>query len=299
MNKNEILTALTKIFNKNNILTDEPMKNHTSFKIGGNADFLVLPENIDQISQTIKTFADVPIFVIGNGSNLLISDNGIRGIVIKVGSKLRGIRQSGNTLICQSGALLSEIAHFAQARGLGGFEFAAGIPGTLGGAVVMNAGAYDGEMKDVVIKTKYIDENGDIFETQKHNFGYRSSIFSNTKSIIAESTLLLYPKDKQIIKQRMADLARKRREKQPLEYCSAGSTFKRPDGYYAGKLIEDAGLRGYKIGGAAVSDKHCGFIINENNATFDEVVSLIRYVQSEVYKKFGVQLETEVKICGL
>ncbi|MCK9478394.1 MAG: UDP-N-acetylmuramate dehydrogenase [Firmicutes bacterium] len=299
MNSSVVEKKLKEILPISNILVNEPMKNHTSFKIGGPADFIVMPQNEEQISKVVKELSDIPIFVVGNGSNLLVSDNGIRGIVIKTNPNMSKIKQIENQLVCQSGALLSKIATFALRFGLGGFEFAAGIPGTLGGAVVMNAGAYGGEMKDVVVSTRYVDNLGDIHEVTNHDFGYRSSFFSNTKAIATQSALLLYQKDKDKIRAKMADLSARRRQKQPLEYCSAGSTFKRPKGHFAGKLIENAGLSGYRIGGATVSAKHCGFIINDANATFDDVMRLIEYVQSEVYKKFGVHLDTEVKICGL
>jgi len=275
------------------------MSNHTTFKIGGAADFVVLPENESQLLCLMEQLRGTPYFVIGNGSNLLVSDSGIRGVVIKINSNMSQITQQGNMLICQSGALLSKVASFALECGLGGFEFAAGIPGTIGGATVMNAGAYGGKMQDVVIKTKYIDESGCLNEITEHKFGHRQSIFSRINAVIIQSTILLHKKNKAEIKAEMADLAARRRRSQPLEYCSAGSVFKRPPGNFAGKLIEEAGLKGYRRGGAVISGKHCGFIINESNATFNDVVCLIKHIQSEVYKKFGVQLETEVKICGL
>ncbi len=298
MNNSSVKAQLDNIFAKDQILTDEPMKNHTTFKIGGPADFMLLPADPMQISRVIKEITGVPVFVMGNGSNLLVKDSGIRGVVIKISNNMNTISAQDNVLSCQSGALLSAIASVALKHSLGGFEFAAGIPGTLGGAVVMNAGAYDGEMKDVVVSTTYIDENGDLCETAEHSFGYRKSVFSGKKWIVTGAKIRLFQKDESAIQERMRCLSQCRRDKQPLECASAGSTFKRPEGYFAGKLIDDAGLRGHRIGGAQVSEKHCGFIINDGTATFDDVASLIRYVQDTVYQKFGVWLETEVKICG-
>ena len=287
---------LTQVLDDGQILQNEPMKNHTLFKIGGNADFLVQPNSVEQISRLIKLLKDIPYLVIGNGSNLLVCDEGVHGVIIKISNLLSKIEVNGNIIYAESGAFLSKIANVAYNEGLSGFEWAAGIPGTLGGAVIMNAGAYGGEMKDVVISTTYIDENGDMQKTSDHKFGYRTSIFEDKKCIIIGSEISLQPKNKDEIKAYMNELSEKRHSKQPLEYPSAGSTFKRPDGLYAGKLIEDAGLRGYSIGGATVSEKHCGFIINSGNATFNDVMNLIEYVQGKVYEQFGVKLETEVKI---
>ena len=287
---------LTQVLGESQILQNEPMKNHTLFKIGGNADFLVQPNSVEQISRLIKLLKDIPYLIIGNGSNLLVCDEGVRKVIIKISNLLSKIEVNGSIIYAESGAFLSKIANVAYNTGLGGFEWAAGIPGTLGGAVIMNAGAYGGEMKGVVISTTYIDKNGDIQKTSDHKFGYRTSIFEDKKCVIIGSEISLQPKDKEEIKEYMNELSEKRHSKQPLEYPSAGSTFKRPDGLYAGKLIEDAGLRGYSIGGAKVSEKHCGFIINSGNATFNDVMNLIEYVQGKVYEQFGVKLETEVKI---
>jgi len=287
---------LTQVLSEDQILQNEPMKNHTMFKIGGNADFLVQPNSVEQISMLVKVLSGIPYLVIGNGSNLLVSDEGVHKVIIKISNLLSKIEVNGNIIYAESGALLSKIANVAYNVGLGGFEWAAGIPGTLGGAVFMNAGAYGGEIKDVVISTTYIDENGDFQKTNDHKFGYRTSVFAENKYIIIGSEISLQPKDKDEIKEYMNELSEKRHSKQPLEYPSAGSTFKRPEGFYAGKLIEDAGLRGYSIGGAMVSEKHCGFIINSGDATFDDVMNLIEYVQNKVYGQFGVELETEVRI---
>ena len=287
---------LKQVLDDGQILQNEPMKNHTLFKIGGNADFLVQPNSVEQISRLIKLLKDIPYLVIGNGSNLLVCDEGVRKVIIKISNLLSKIEVNENIIYAESGAFLSKIANVAYNEGLSGFEWAAGIPGTLGGAVIMNAGAYGGEMKDVVVSTTYIDENGDMQKTSDHKFGYRTSVFEDKKCIIIGSEISLQPKNKDEIKAYMNELSEKRHSKQPLEYPSAGSTFKRPDGLYAGKLIEDAGLRGYSIGGATVSEKHCGFIINSGNATFNDVMNLIEYVQGKVYEQFGVELETEVKI---
>jgi UDP-N-acetylmuramate dehydrogenase len=294
----DVLQKLKRIFDESQIMIDEPMKNHTTFKIGGKADFLVQPSSEEQISRLVKEIKDVPIFVMGNGSNLLVSDKGIAGIVVKICRLMSRVFVDGDVLKCQSGALLSAIAATALKNSLGGFEFAAGIPGTLGGAISMNAGAYGGEMKDVVILSRYVDENGDIITVTNHQFGYRKSVFTGTKNIITQSEIKLYKKDPAEIKALMQDLSKRRKEKQPLELCSAGSTFKRPEGCFAGKLIEEAGLKGFRIGGACVSTKHCGFVVNDADATFEDVVRLIEHIQNEVQKKFGVTLETEVKICG-
>lgn len=299
MKNSELLHKLKTIFDDSQIMIDEPMKNHTTFKIGGEADFLIQPSSEEQISRLIKEVKDVPIFIIGNGSNLLVSDKGIYGIVVKICGSMSRVTVNDNVLTCQSGALLSAIASKALKHSLGGFEFAAGIPGTLGGAVSMNAGAYGGEMKDVVVSTRCVDENGDIITVTDHQFGYRKSVFTGTKRIITQSEIQLYDKDPAEIKALMQDLSKRRRDKQPLELCSAGSTFKRPDGHFAGKLIQDAGLSGFRIGGAAVSTKHCGFVVNDRDASFEDVVRLIEHIQNEIQKKFGVILETEVKICGL
>lgn len=294
----DVLQKLKRIFDESQIMIDEPMKNHTTFKIGGKADFLVQPSSEEQISRLVKEIKDVPIFVMGNGSNLLVSDKGIAGIVVKICRLMSRVFVDGDVLKCQSGALLSAIAATALKNSLGGFEFAAGIPGTLGGAISMNAGAYGGEMKNVVILSRYVDENGDIITVTNHQFGYRKSVFTGTKNIITQSEIKLYKKDPAEIKALMQDLSKRRKEKQPLELCSAGSTFKRPEGCFAGKLIEEAGLKGFRIGGACVSTKHCGFVVNDADATFEDVVRLIEHIQNEVQKKFGVTLETEVKICG-
>ena len=274
------------------------MKNHTSFKIGGNADFLVLPQSIEQIESLIKILKEnnINYMVMGNGSNLLVDDDGIRGVVIKISRNFSQVECKEETITAQCGVLLSRVSNIALENSLTGFEFAGGIPGTLGGAVVMNAGAYGGEMKDVVLKTKYIDCHGNICEItgDEHKFGYRKSVFQNG-DIVLETTLKLSKGDKNEISSKINELNSRRREKQPLELPSAGSTFKRPEGYFAGKLIEDAGLRGFKIGGASVSKKHCGFVVSDGTATCKDVLALIEHIQKTVFEQFSVKLETEVR----
>lgn len=284
------------------ILFDEPMKNHTSFKIGGPADVLIIPEREEEIVNAIRFCREnqIKYFIMGNGSNLLVKDTGIRGAVIKVANGFDRIEVIGERVICQSGALLSKVAKYALKHSLTGFEFASGIPGTIGGAIAMNAGAYGGEMKDVVSKVKAIDRNNNIveFTNADMNFRYRGSLVGDENLIVLGVELNLQKGDYSSIEAKMKDLTERRVSKQPLEYPSAGSTFKRPEGYFAGKLIEDAGLRGVRYGDAQVSEKHCGFVINVGEATFDHVITLIRMIQKVVYDKFNVKLEPEVKIIG-
>ena len=296
MDNKSILRNLEAAIPQELIFQDEPMKNHTSFKIGGPADFLVTPRDARDISRIIKNLRNVPYYVIGNGSNLLVHDEGYRGVIIKIGSAMSRIAIDKNIITAQSGAPLGRVAAKAQEAGLTGLEFASGIPGTLGGAVLMNAGAYDGEMKQVVILTEYVDENGNTHETTEHGFGYRRSFFSDTDYIIVKSKMRLQYGDKNEIKAKMAELNKLRREKQPLEYPSAGSTFKRPEGFFVGKLMEEAGLKGYTVGGAQISEKHGGFVINKGNATCEDVLKLMYDVASEIYGRFGVELEPEIKI---
>lgn len=291
--------SLKEIFGEKRVLKNEPMKNHTSFKIGGAASFVVLPENENEIILAVKCAKkfNYPVFVIGNGSNLLVDDKGLFGVVIKLGSNFSNIFTDGNIITAYSGALLSVIAQEALKNSLCGFEFASGIPGTLGGAVKMNAGAYGGEIKDVVIKTLYLDKNLNLREKigGEHMFAYRSSGFSDD-DIIIKSQIRLEKGNADDIKAKMLDLNSRRRLKQPLKYPSAGSTFKRPEGHFAAQLIEKCGLKGAKIGGACVSQKHSGFIINYDNASFSDVINLINYVKKTVFEKTGVTLCEEVKI---
>ncbi len=280
------------------IFENEPMGKHTTFRTGGTANFFVTPRTEEEIVCLMKELKDIPHMFMGNGSNLLFLDSGYQGVVVQIGSKFSEIRVEGNNIIAQSGALLSKIANVALEHGLGGMEFASGIPGSLGGAVVMNAGAYGREMKDVVTSSTCVDDSGTILEIDNHEFSYRHSFFSNKNLLVLNTVMSLQPKDRDAIKAEMIELNRRRKEKQPLEYPSAGSTFKRPDGYFAGKLIEDSGLKGYRIGGAMVSEKHAGFVINYDKATATDILNLMEHIKSEVYMSFGIELEPEVKIVG-
>ena len=283
------------------IRTEEPMSKHTTFRIGGAAEVFAAPDarELPQLLAMAKG-ADVPVTVIGNGSNLLVGDRGIAGLVIEIGERMSEVRIEGTILVAGAGALLSKAAQTAAAAGLGGLEFAAGIPGSVGGAVVMNAGAYGGEMKDVLQSVKVLTEEGEllILTTEDLELGYRHSCVPERKYIVVEATMELAAKPEEEIRAYMAELRAKRIEKQPLEYPSAGSTFKRPEGYFAGKLIMDAGLRGYTVGGAQVSEKHCGFVINKGGATAADVRQLMQDVHDRVKEQFDVELEPEVKLIG-
>lgn len=300
--KAKIMALLSAMIPKENIKENEPMKSHTSFKIGGVADVFVSPTTKKQLVDAIRICKEnqVPYYIIGNGSNLLVTDKGFRGVIIEVSKNLSEIRVEGYKIIAEAGALLSRIAKTAEYEALIGFEFAHGIPGTLGGAVAMNAGAYDGEMKQVIIEAEVIDEQGEIKTLTKDELelGYRTSIIQKKGLIVLEAVIQLQPGSQEAITAKMKDLAGRRRDKQPLEYPSAGSTFKRPEGHFAGKLIMDSDLRGYAVGGARVSEKHCGFVINQGNATFADVMELIEHVQQVVREKFSVELEPEVRIIG-
>lgn len=285
------------------VIKDAPMKKYTSFKCGGNASVLVIPNSVDCLKQIIDfcNSQNTKPLIIGNGSNLLVTDNGINGVVIKIGSDISKIELLDETTIrCEAGASLKSLCMFALENSLSGLEFAYGIPGTLGGAVYMNAGAYGGEMKDVLVSTTHIDLDGNIGELFQEdlNLRYRGSAYTDNNYTIVSAVMKLKKADKKDIKEAMDDKLQKRKEKQPLEYGSAGSTFKRPTGYFAGALIEESGLKGYTVGGAQVSEKHAGFVINKNNATATDVINLIRDVQKIVFEKHGVMLETEVKIIG-
>lgn len=291
-----MLERLKSILSEENIFINEPMKNHTTFKVGGPADFLVTPTTREELVECLKL--DIPKFILGNGSNLIVKDGGIRGLVIKT-SKLNKVELIEENIIeAEAGSYLSTIANVAKKNSLTGFEFASGIPGSFGGAVMMNAGAYGGEIKDVVFETTYIDEDFKIKTTTDHEFSYRKSMFTNTNRVIISSKIKLEKGDLEAIDARMKELSEARRTKQPLSYPSAGSTFKRPEGYFAGKLIEDSELKGFSVGGAQVSELHAGFIINKGNATAKDILDLIEYVQTTVMNKFGVKLETEVRIVG-
>nr|WP_010251489.1 UDP-N-acetylmuramate dehydrogenase [Acetivibrio cellulolyticus] len=302
MEKEMFLELLENLVGKENIKVDEPMKRHTSFKIGGPADLLITPASVSQLGELIKLCnrQNLPIFIMGNGTNLLVSDKGIRGVVIKIYDNLNGYTVKEDCIEAYGGILLSKLSGIALENELAGLEFASGIPGTLGGAVAMNAGAYGGEIKDVVIETEFIDKDGDIkvLRGDEHQFGYRTSFIQKQSGIVVRSIIKLKKGDKTSIKTLIDDLTGRRKDKQPLEMPSAGSVFKRPEGYFAGKLIEDCGLRGYSIGGAQVSDKHCGFIVNTGNATSKDIMDLISHIQKTVKDKFNAELQTEIRIVG-
>ena len=290
------------VLEKEQVLEAESMSRHTTFRIGGPADLFVVPKSVDEIAEVLKICREekAPYFILGNGSNLLVSDKGYRGVVVQLYRGFGKITVSGEEIHAQAGALLSGIAAAARDASLTGFEFAGGIPGTLGGAVVMNAGAYGGEMKDVLKEVTVLTPEGEILtlQTDELHMGYRTSVVKEAGYIVLEAVLSLAKGDPEAIRSRMQELAGMRSSKQPLSYPSAGSTFKRPEGYFAGKLIMDSGLRGYQVGGAQVSEKHCGFVINAGNATAEDVCRLMEDVQRIVREKFGVTLEPEVKFLG-
>ena len=292
---------LGSVLDSENIKTNEYMKDHTSFKVGGPVDILVTPTETQEIIEVIKLckVEKIPFFVMGNGSNLLVKDGGIRGVVIKL-EKLKHIEINGNKIKVQSGVLMKDLSKAALEARLTGLEFTCGIPGTVGGAIAMNAGAYNGEIKDVIDSAVVLDEDGKILNlTNKElELGYRSSSVLKKHYIAIEASFILKEGNYDDIKATIDDLTRRREEKQPLEYASAGSTFKRPVGYFAGKLIQDSGLKGYSVGDAQVSEKHSGFVINKGTATAKEVLDVIAHVQSVVKEKFSVSLETEVRIMG-
>ncbi|CEH32733.1 UDP-N-acetylmuramate dehydrogenase [Romboutsia lituseburensis] len=302
MNKEYIYKCLLNIVGEENIKLDEPMKKHISFRVGGPADILVKPTTEQQLSDIIKLIKkeNVPYLIIGNGSNLLIKDGGIRGVVIEISNNFNHFEIEGNKVKIQSGALLSVVGKAVLKEELKGFEFAAGIPGTLGGALAMNAGAYGGEMKDIVKSVKLMDTDGNIFEftNEEMEFGYRRSILSKTDYIVLSAEVELEKGNHEEIKATMMDFTQRRVTKQPLSLPSAGSTFKRPEGHFAGKLIEDSGLRGLTLRGAQVSEKHCGFVVNLGNAKAKDLLELMYVVKSTVNAKFGIMLEEEVKILG-
>lgn len=280
------------------VLRDEPMSRHTTFRVGGTADFFVeigSPEELVDIMHYL-TETDRPYFILGNGSNLLVGDKGYEGVILHLGERFNKITVEGNTITAQAGALLSTVAKTAAKNGLSGMEFAAGIPGTIGGAVVMNAGAYEGEMKQIVTGVTVMTREGEILELDNETmeFGYRTSIIKNRPFVVLSASIGLEKGDPSCISSKMDDFNNRRRSKQPLEYPSAGSTFKRPEGYFAGKLIMDAGLRGYRVGGAQVSEKHCGFIINMGNATAADISELMDEVIEKVEEQFSVVLEPEI-----
>lgn len=285
------------------ICTNESMKNHTSFRIGGNADCFCEVKDVASLRNIIRLCRefDTPYFILGLGSNLLVSDKGIEGVVIKLGGEFNEITLSeGNTVRCGAGSTLARLCNFARNMSLGGLEFAWGIPGSVGGAVYMNAGAYDGEIKDTVCSVDYMDKNGSIKRCKKEDldFSYRHSAFTDTDNIIISATFRLVPKPQHEISERMQELMERRKTKQPINHPSAGSVFKRPEGYYAAALIEECGLKGYEYGGAQVSPKHSGFIVNDNGASAEDVLGLIEHIKKVVKEQKDVDLSCEVKFIG-
>lgn len=291
------IELLYSICSEDCILKNEPMKNHTTFKIGGNAKTVVTPKSVDELINVIKCLKNDKFIIVGNGSNILAPDDGLDCYVIKT-SGVNEVLVNGTEIKAQCGATLAKIASAALENSLTGFEFASGIPGTLGGGIVMNAGAYDGELSQVVKSTVCCDRNGNIIEINgaEHEFSYRHSFFSEKEYIVLSSVIELEGGERENILLKMKELNKKRAEKQPLNFPSAGSTFKRPEGYFAAKLIDDCGLKGVSVGGARVSEKHCGFIVNTGTATSDDVKELIRLCQDKVFEKFGVNIEPEIKI---
>lgn len=297
-----LYNELCAITGEKNVLKDELMSGHTTFRIGGPADYFVMPSSAGEIKRIIALCLeqDVPYYIIGNGSNLLVADKGYRGVIIQIFKNMKDIQVEGESIRAQAGALLSKVAAAAYEAGLEGFEFASGIPGTLGGAVRMNAGAYGGEMKQVLKSAEVLTPEGEVLTlpVEEMKMGYRTSIVSRMDYVVLGAEIALREGNKEEIRAKMDELKEKRVSKQPLEFGSAGSTFKRPEGYFAGKLIEDAGLRGFRVGNAQVSEKHCGFVINRGGATAREVAELMETVARRVEENSGVRLEPEVKKIG-
>lgn len=298
----DLYNKLVQVVGEKRVLKDEPMKKHTTFRVGGNADYFVMPKNASEIKAIVELCKNVemPYYILGNGSNLLVSDAGYRGVIIQIYKEMNHIEVLDETVKVQAGALLSRVGNVALEAELTGFEFAAGIPGTVGGAVVMNAGAYGGEMKDIILNATVLTQDGDVVTINKEDLelGYRTSVIAKKGYIVLEAEYQLQKGDREAIRAKMDELKVQRVTKQPLEYPSAGSTFKRPEGYFAGKLIQDAGLRGFQVGGAQVSEKHCGFVINKDQATAADIMELMQQVSEKVMQEFGVKLEAEVKTLG-
>ena len=297
-----VVEALRLKLGEDAVALAEPMSGHTTFRTGGPADIFIMPESLEEVKASIEILQkhQVPILVIGNGSNLLVSDKGIRGAVVHIGSRMSEITINGEIINAQGGVLLSTLSVKAAENSLTGLEFASGIPGSLGGAVTMNAGAYGGEMKDVLVSADVLTKELEVKTVTAGDLhlSYRHSILPEEEYILLNATLRLKKGNLDEIKNKMKELGEQRREKQPLQFPSAGSTFKRPEGYFAGKLIQDADLKGKSIGGAQVSEKHAGFVVNKGNATTQDILDLISFCQQTVFEKFGVSLETEVKIVG-
>lgn len=302
MIKDELIKKIIARCGEENCIEYEPMKNHTTFRIGGPARLFVTPEDVSMLRDVLEFCKDnnIETFILGNGSNLLVSDKGFDGVVIQIYKKFNSINVLGNTVSAGAGTLLSEVSAQAYKHSLKGFEFASGIPGTIGGAVIMNAGAYGGEMRDVVSEVTVITKDNEVktLHQEDFNFGYRRSSMMDNKDLIISVGLELQYGNKEEIKALRDELNQKRASKQPLQYPSAGSTFKRPEGNYAGKLIMDAGFRGYSVGGAQVSEKHCGFVINTGNATAADVIELTKRIKDKVYAENNIMLELEVKLLG-
>ena len=297
-----MLEKLQKLLGEAKVLVQEPMASHTTFRIGGPADYFVMPETVEELAAVLKLCKEeqMPYFILGNGSNLLVGDKGFRGVVIQLYKNFDGIQIEGTKVTAKAGAMLIRVAKESGKAGLTGLEFASGIPGTIGGAMVMNAGAYGGEMKDVVTAVTVLTKEGDIkiLTGDEMNFRYRGSVVEDEGYIVLEAVMELKEGNLEEIQARIDELSIQRKTKQPIEYPSAGSTFKRPEGYFAGKLIQDAELRGYRVGGAQVSEKHCGFVINAGGATAADVMQLMQDVSDKVNAQFGVTLEPEVKRVG-
>ena len=296
------IDEITELCGNCTIKKDVLLKDYTTIRVGGMADYLIEPDSVENVQKCIAILnkASIPFFVMGNGSNLVFADQGYRGVIIKIGSKISKIEVKDNIIIAEAGTTLSAVANRACEHSLTGLEFASGIPGSTGGGACMNAGAYDGEMKQVIIETVNINVNGEliVLKGDEHNFSYRHSKIQEDNLICIKAIFRLEKGNREEIQSKMNDLNTRRREKQPLNMPSAGSVFKRPPEKFAGKLIEDCGLRGFKIGGAQVSQKHCGFIVNTGNATAKDIICLIKHIQNTVYEKTGTLLEPEVKIIG-
>lgn len=298
----KLIEKIQNVVTKGSVSVQEPMKNHTTFRVGGPADCFIAPASVEEISKVTALCKEegIACYVIGNGSNLLVSDKGIRGVVIQIYNSMKAVSVEGALVKAQAGASLALIANTALKHSLTGFEFAGGIPGTLGGACVMNAGAYGGEMKDVLVDVTVLTKDGEVIviPVEDLDLSYRHSIIPEKEYIVLGATIKLTEGDPKLIRARMDELKVQRVTKQPLEYPSAGSTFKRPEGYFAGKLIQDAGLKGFSVGGAQVSTKHSGFVINYDNATEADITELMKQVADKVEAQFGVRLEAEVKRIG-
>ena len=302
MENNSIENMFCMTLGSDNVRLHEPMKKHTTFRIGGPADYYLCPHSTEELQKILQICREnkLEFFILGNGSNLLVSDKGYRGVVIQLWKNFSDIETEDNTITVKAGALLSKVAAEALEESLTGMEYASGIPGTMGVAVMMNAGAYGGEMKDIIREVTVLTREGELLTLSKEemNFGYRTSVVKEKGYVVISAELQLRKGDREEIRKVMDELKERRVTKQPLDMPSAGSTFKRPEGYFAGKLIMDAGLRGFSVGGAQISEKHCGFVVNKGDATAADVLGLIGEVQKRVQEKFGVALEPEVKFLG-